>query len=245
MTDNTITQPAPAPRDGDAAEIRELLAELSGALDGDFGDWPQGRSLVRQVTAYLDGEASRLPARAGSPALRVIAAIPQGTGREIIAVVEQPGPYPGGQRYGTVRGYRNDLDDGTVRWSAEAGHYDYLDLTRALRGMCSRAGIKVVWPDPAALTPDMVLAQRMAETMWAIATSTNHAIAVYSTPVYLHMEQAFLSAVQVAYSCSRLTARRVRDLLAEYGPDESLQGTSGSGVWSYVRFAQDRANRRY
>jgi len=49
MTDTKPeTQPAVT-----SAGIRELLGELTGALDGDFGDWPQGRELVRQVAALL------------------------------------------------------------------------------------------------------------------------------------------------------------------------------------------------
>ena len=40
-------------------------------------------------------------------------------------------------------------------------------------------------------------------------------------------------------------AGRVRDLLAEYGPDDSLTGTTGRGVYSYVQFAKANSRRDY
>lgn len=89
------------------------------------------------------------------------------------------------------------------------------------------------------LTPDQALCQQMAETMHAIATSENHAIAWSRSPVYRHADIAFRAAVQAAYHVSPLVAQRVRDLLAEYGPHDSLRGTHGKqGVASYVQHAR-------
>lgn len=48
-----------------------------------------------------------------------------------------------------------------------------------------------------------------------------------------------------AYGVSALIAGRVRDLLAEYGPDDSLTGTTGRGVYSYVQFARANSRRDY
>lgn len=240
-----------APRAADAGQICAILAELEGALNsGDnLNIWEAGiENLVASVDRYLTGEAARLPARVGSPAMRVLAAIPvtwdaAGEATEVIAVIEQDSWPRVDPHYGTIRGYRNDLDDGTVRWSATGGRYDYKDLRAAVRGMASRAGVAVTWPDPDYLdTEAKVLAQRMAEMMWKVATAEDHAIAWSRCPLYKHQEQAFMATVQVAYGCSRLIARRVRDLLSEYGPDDSLQGTTGRGVYSYVQFA--RANSR-
>lgn len=243
---NSIKTAAPAPRADDAADIRKLLTALADAREaGDLPGWPEIGWLIGYVTAYLNGEASRLPARAGSPAMRVLAAIPVGTdGTECIAVVEQDGPYRDGTHYGTVHAYRNDRDDGTVYWSASAGRYDYRDLTRAIRGMADRAGIKVVWPRPE-LTADQLYAQQMAEMMWKTATSENHAIARYDQPAYRHMDLAFRAAVKAAYGTSDLIAGRVRDLMAEYGPDDSLTGTAGRGIASYVEFAKANSSRDY
>jgi hypothetical protein len=242
---DTIAQ---APRAEDARLITGRLASL--IADADMGEVNPDdvRGLDRMVTAYLAGEAERLPARAGSPEMRVVAAIPvtwgtSGQAEEVIAVVEQSGWPRDDMHYGTVRAYRNDLDDGTVRWSATGGHYDYRELTRAARGMASRTGITVVWPDPAELdTEAKILAQRQAEMMWKVATAEDHAITWYKSPVYRHQELAFMATVQIAYGCSRMIAHRVRSLLSEYGPDDSLQGTTGRGIYSYVQFA--RANSR-
>lgn len=135
-----------APRADDAAAIRELLASMATADEaGDLDGMLHAQAaLARDVTAYLDGEANRLPAYAGSPAMRVVAAIPVGMqGNECIAVVEQPARYTDGPHYGTVYAYRNDREDGTVAWSATAGDYDYLNRGRAIRAMITRAGIEV------------------------------------------------------------------------------------------------------
>lgn len=241
---NATIETARAPHAQDAKEIRELVDSVVQAMAAGEVSLDAG-ILARRVEAYLAGEAERLPARVGSPAMRVVAAIPVGSeGREVIAVVEQSG-WDNPMHWGTIRGYRSDMDDGTVRWYAEAGHYDYTDLRKAIRGMCNRAGIKVVWPDPAELTRDMILAQRLAEQMYAVATSDNHEIARYDSGTYRHMELAFVAAVEVAYGVSRKMAQRVSSLLAEYGPDNSLRGTRGRGVFSYVQFARTHSAADY
>lgn len=89
---------------------------------------------------------------------------------------------------------------------------------------------------PGFTSSDLALAQTMAEALWAVATSENNAIARYDSPTYRHAEQAFIASVQTVYGITRDRARRVRDLLCEYGPDDSLTGTIGRGVSSYVQF---------
>lgn len=128
------------------------------------------------------------------------------------------------------------------RWVANAGHYKS-DLASALRDMAARAGVAVVRPDPAHLTASQVLAQRMAEQLWRIATSDSYDISWCRSPVCRHADLAFRAAVRMAYGVSDLVARRVRDLLAEHGPDSSLQGTTGRGVESYVQYARRRGYR--
>lgn len=107
-----------------------------------------------------------------------------------------------------------------------------------------RAHVRALLP-ATGLTPDQVFCQRLAEQYWAAATSDNHGIAWYRSPVYKHLAQAFIASVEVTYGVSRTIAARVRCLLAEYGPDDSLTGTSGRGVASYVEFARDNSSRRY
>jgi hypothetical protein len=95
------------------------------------------------------------------------------------------------------------------------------------------------------LTADQVLAQQLAEAYWAVATSDNHAIAWYRGPVYRHMTLALVAAVREAYGLPDLMARRVRDLLSEYGPGDSLRGTTGTGIASYAQFVTSPESRGY
>lgn len=88
-----------------------------------------------------------------------------------------------------------------------------------------------------ALTPNQALAQQAAELLWSCAISDDSAIAYYRSPVYQAAEAAFTWAVREAYSLTDIQAMAVRDLLAEYGPDDSLTGTTGRGVASYVQAA--------
>lgn len=98
---------------------------------------------------------------------------------------------------------------------------------------------------PAGLTADQVFCQQLAVQYWAAATSENHGIAWSRSPVYKHLALALTASVEVAYAVSRRVAERTRCLLAEYGPDDSLQDTAGRGVASYVEFAKTHSERAY
>jgi hypothetical protein len=87
------------------------------------------------------------------------------------------------------------------------------------------------------LTPAQAIAQQAAELLWACATSEDHAVAWCRSPVYQAAEQAFLSAAKQAYGLTGPEADALRDLLSEYGPHDSLQGTTGHGVFSYAQEA--------
>lgn len=90
--------------------------------------------------------------------------------------------------------------------------------------------------------------QQIAEALWNIATSENKEFATYNTTVYRSLETALKAALKVHYKLNRKRANQVRDLLAEYGPYDSLSGTkSGSrGIESYVEYAlQHDAEERF
>lgn len=82
---------------------------------------------------------------------------------------------------------------------------------------------------------DRQLVQQVAETYWAAAASRNPALCTSRTPVYEHLGQALRAAIREVYGLSDLMARRVHRLLSFYGPDDSLTGTTGSGIESYVQ----------
>jgi hypothetical protein len=137
-------------------------------------------------------------------------------------------------------------DDGQLVF--DAGNYFFSadrdrNRQRAMRDLARRAGIKVVYPDPEELTEDQVYVQRLAEMMWKTATSENHAIARYDLPVYANLERALIAAIREVYGLTLLKARRVRDLLSKYGPDDSLTGTTGRGIASYVQFVRENTAR--
>lgn len=94
-------------------------------------------------------------------------------------------------------------------------------------------------------TEDREFCQQLAEALWLAATSENHEIAAYDSPVYRHLGNAFVSAVRITYGLSEMKARRVRALLAEYGPHDSLTGTSGWGIDSYAQFADENSANDY
>jgi hypothetical protein len=78
-------------------------------------------------------------------------------------------------------------------------------------------------------------AQTAAETFWKIATSEDVNICSSDSPVYLTAERELLRAVRDEHNVSLKIAKRVRQLLAEHGPDDSLDGTYGHrGITSYV-----------
>jgi hypothetical protein len=83
--------------------------------------------------------------------------------------------------------------------------------------------------------------QLAAHTLWACATSDDRNLASYDSKAYRSAERAFVAIVRTEYGLSALMAGRVRNLLAEYGPRDSLIGTTGHGVASYVQYV--KANR--
>lgn len=132
-----------APKDRD-----ELAVFMTG---GSSGSSPT--RLVGTVRETPDGprwfpaEApGRVPARVGSPAMEVVAAIPVGAHKDnpepdeyICAVYTRTASY--GDRlsyFGTVHAY---LNAETGRWSADAGNYD-LSQTAAVHDMIKRAGFE-------------------------------------------------------------------------------------------------------
>jgi hypothetical protein len=79
------------------------------------------------------------------------------------------------------------------------------------------------------------LAQKAAELLWSCATSNDLEIASYASPIYQSAEKCFIDLVALAYRLTDEQARTVRDIFAEYGPDDSLTDTTGRGVESYVQ----------
>ena len=91
---------------------------------------------------------------------------------------------------------------------------------------------------------DERICQLTAEALWHAATSENHTVARYDSATYRALERAFVTSVREVYGLSALKATRVRDLLAEFGPNDGAVGTTGYGVQSYVQYARDGANYR-
>lgn len=67
---------------------------------------------------------------------------------------------------------------------------------------------------------DQKLCQQIAETFWQAATSDNTAIASYDSATYRGLERAFIASVRVAYGLSQAKARLVRNVFAEWGPQD-------------------------
>lgn len=79
--------------------------------------------------------------------------------------------------------------------------------------------------------------QSIASALWNVATSEDRRLSSGDSRTYRHLEIALIDAIRVVYHVNRKRANQVRDLLAEYGPDDSLYGTEGRGIASYVQFA--------
>lgn len=92
---------------------------------------------------------------------------------------------------------------------------------------------------------DRAIAQKAAEYLWACAISENQMISRYDSPTYRAAERNFLTAVREVYGLGQRRAERVRNLLAEYGPNDSLQGTTGIGVYSYVSWVMTNRPGKY
>lgn len=89
------------------------------------------------------------------------------------------------------------------------------------------------------------LCQAIADALWQAATSENHEIAGYRSATYQGLQRAFVAAIREVYHLGPVRANKVRDLLAEYGPDDSLQGTTGRGIASYVQYVKDNPGRHF
>jgi len=94
-------------------------------------------------------------------------------------------------------------------------------------------------------THDAALAQAVAETYWRAATSENNDVAWCGTATYQTLTRALIVTVQAVYQITPHMAHKVRDLVSEYGPHDSLVGTSGRGVASYVEYAFANLGRQF
>lgn len=95
------------------------------------------------------------------------------------------------------------------------------------------------------LTRDQKICQAAAEALWNAATSERYDIAWCRSPLYKQLERAFVTSVRLVYGLGAIRAGQVRELLAEYGPDDSLTGTNGRGVASYVEFVKAHPGERF
>lgn len=89
------------------------------------------------------------------------------------------------------------------------------------------------------------LVQTIAVALWEAATSDNREISTYNTIIYRSLERALIESIKTVYHVGPTRARKVRDLLAEYGPDDSLQGTNGRGIVSYVEYVKNHPGREF
>lgn len=87
--------------------------------------------------------------------------------------------------------------------------------------------------------------QLAGELLWRLATSERYELAWSRSEPYRAAERAFLACVRAEYDLGRVRAGEVRNLLAEYGPHDSLVGTSSRGIASYVQFVKDNPGRRF
>jgi hypothetical protein len=88
------------------------------------------------------------------------------------------------------------------------------------------------------ITREQRVCQLAAEALWTAATSDDPGISGSWNASYKALERAFVLSVRAVYGLSALKANRVRDLLAELGPDDGAVGTSGWGVASYVEYVK-------
>lgn len=96
----------------------------------------------------------------------------------------------------------------------------------------TREGIATIPPH------DKQACQKIAEALWAAATSENRNIAWGRGTVYRALELALEDALFHVYDIGGRTADHVRDLLSELGPNDGAYGTGNLwGVESYVLFA--------
>lgn len=94
------------------------------------------------------------------------------------------------------------------------------------------------------MTHDEKICQLSAEALWQAATSENP-IAWARNPAYRALERAFVASVREVYGMGAARASKVRDLLAEYGPHDSLSGTSARGIASYVQYVKAHRGRQF
>lgn len=87
--------------------------------------------------------------------------------------------------------------------------------------------------------------QLAGATLWRIATSERTELASSDSKAYRAAERAFIAILRAEYGLGATLAQRVRDCLAEYGPNDSLtwdwRGNTLRGVASYVAYV--KANR--
>jgi hypothetical protein len=89
------------------------------------------------------------------------------------------------------------------------------------------------------------MAQAAAEAFWLAATSNDHSLAMWDSPAYKALQRAFVTTTREVYHLTAGTTAKVLCLLSEYGPHDSLSGTTGSGVFSYVQFARSHNRNQY
>jgi hypothetical protein len=92
---------------------------------------------------------------------------------------------------------------------------------------------------------DAKVCQRAAEALWQAATSDVRDIAWCRSPVYVALDRAFKISLRSVYGLKPARVNQVSDLLAEYGPDDSLTDTRGRGVASYVEYALAHSAREH
>jgi hypothetical protein len=98
---------------------------------------------------------------------------------------------------------------------------------------------------PITLTDAQRIAQQAADLAWACGTCEDRAVAFYQSDVYRAAHAAFRAAVILAYGLADAETDATENLLSEYGPDDSLQGTSGRGVFSYVQAARQNVAEQH
>lgn len=77
----------------------------------------------------------------------------------------------------------------------------------------------------------------IARALWAAAVSDDHDIANSRAAVYRLLETALEDALFHVFKLTAPEAHHARDLLSEYGPDDTLTGTTSRGIQGYAEFA--------